>query len=482
MRYYLFAVGLLTSSLVLGEEIPRAIQIAEPSAAAQAPALEQVISRSKQFRVHGGDAFSRASAAFLAEETKDELLRLTDENDQWAGKVPITLRLFGKQGDPLPFRSFNTQLNHSEAGFHLRLDVHLSHGLEIERFKHAITACLIYERALRRTPPPSPDQPLSVPPWLVDGLREATDWRLDRSDRKLYAALFNHGGLFKIEELFSVSSNEFEEMDGAMRAAFRVTSGSLVMALLQQPQGKEGFRGFLADVASFEGEIPTLLRNHFPELNLSETSLAKWLELQLANKGGLNPLTEVLSIAQTDTALNEALKLHFRTPEGITFPKELAAWPELAALPEPERSAIVAPTQDALVRLSYRCFPSYRPILGEYKLLLTALTAQETTDFAARLTSIEGTRATMLAKASRARDYLAWFEITRAQQSSGAFDDYMRLQERLKSNPKLRSDDLSKYLDRLNAIFDRGCLPAQAPAAMEDSMEFPVSLDFPLPE
>lgn len=480
MRCYLLAVGISASLLAHGEEAPRAIQIAEAAVNLNAPALEQVISRSGQFRVHGGDSLTRASAALLTEETKDELLRLIEEPDQWGGKIPITLRLHGKPGDPMPFRTLSTRLNYSEAGYDLRIDVHLCRGIETERFKYTTTSCLIYERGLRNSPPSSPDQQFIVPPWLVDGLREASDWRLDRSDRKLYAALFKRGGLFKIGDLFSISANEFEDIDSATRAAFRVSSGALVMALLEQPQGKDGFRTFLSEVATFEGEMPTLLRKHFPELNLSETSLEKWWGLQLANKGGLNPLTEVLPIQQTENDLADALKLHFRTPEGIALPKELSAWPELAALKEPERIATVRPTQDALVRLSYRCFPSYRPILAEYHLILLAMSSQKTEDLAARLASVEESRTTMTAKAHRARDFLDWFEITRARETSGVFDDYMRLKERLKSDPFRRKDDLSNYLDRMNTIFCRG-LPDVAPAA-DDSLAFPTSYDLPLPE
>lgn len=480
MRSYLLAVGILTSLLAHGEEAPRAIQIAEPAANLNAPAPEKVVSRSGQFRIHGGDSVTRASAALLTEETKDELLKLIDEPDQWGGKIPITLTLYGKPGDPMPFHTLKTRLNYSEAGYDLRLDVHLCRGIETERFKYTTTSCLLYERALRNSPPSSPDQQLIVPPWLVDGLREASDWRLDRSDRKLYASLFKSGGLFKIGDLFSISTNEFEDIDAATRAAFRVSSGALVMALLEQPQGKDGFRSFLSEVGSFEGEMPVLLRKHFPELNLSETSLEKWWGLQLANKGGLNPLTEVLPIQQTESDLAAALKLHFRTAEGIAVPKELGAWPEMGALKEPERIAAVRPTQDALIRLSYRCFPSYRPILAEYQLILLAIASQKTEDLAARLASVEESRATMIAKAHRARDFLDWFEITRARQTSGVFDDYMRLKERLKSDPFRRKDDLSKYLDRMNTIFCRG-LPDQAPAA-DDSIAFPTSIDLPLPE
>jgi hypothetical protein len=241
------------------------------------------------------------------------------------------------------------------------------------------------------------------------------------------------------------------------------------MALLEQPQGREGFRSFLTEVAGYEGEMPGLLRKHFPELNLSETSLAKWWALQLAAKGTVNLLTDIFTIQQTETALAEALRLHFRNEEGIFQQKELAAWPELAALKEPERIAAVRPAEDALVRLSYRCFPSFRPVLSEYQLILNAIAKNKTADVASRLASLEETRVTMLARSARARDYLDWFEITRARETSGAFDDYLRLKERLKAAPRHRKDPPSEYLDRMDRIFHR-----EAPAGPPGPQALPL--------
>ena len=227
------------------------------------------------------------------------------------------------------------------------------------------------------------------------------------------------------------------------------------MALLEQPQGKKGFREFLTDVAAYEGEMPALLRKQFPELNLSENSLAKWWALQLASKGGTNILTEILTIQQTEAALAAALQLNFRTPEGIIQQKPLAAWTELAALKEPERVSAVRLSQDALVRLSYRSFPSYRPLLVQYQVLLDAIAKNKTKDVARKLALLEEMRATMISRATRARDYLDWFEITRARQTSGVFEDYLSLKQRLAAQPHNREDNLSKYLDRMNQIFAR---------------------------
>jgi hypothetical protein len=453
MITHALVLGWIFTTAMIAEEIPRAVQVTEPPAQPAPAGADWVVSWSKQFRVTGGDSLVRATVALLAEETKNELLKLTGEKDNW--KVPVTIHLYGKPGDPLPARTVSLKLLVVEGVNELRLDAHLSRGIEQERFKRALTSALLYLRALRNRPADDADRPLVVPPWLTEGLREATAWHLNQSDRRLYESLFKRGGLFKIDELFALSESEFEAMDAAMRAAFRISSGALVMALLEQPQGKEGFRTFLTGVAAYEGEMPGLLRQHFPELNLSETSLAKWWALQLANKGGLNLLTDILTIQQTETALAEALQLNFPTTEGIVQQKQLAAWPQLATLKEPERLAAVRLAQDTLVRLSYRCFPSYRPLLTDYQVVLDAIAKNKTKDIPPRLAALEETRATMIARATRAHDYLDWFEITRARETSGAFDDYLRLKERLKTKPHHRQDNLSEYLDRLDRIFHR---------------------------
>lgn len=459
--------GFLAITLVAAEEIPRAVEVVESPKDLRLAGGDSVISSTKQFRVNGGEAGDRATIAMLAEEAKSDLLRLTEElkvsdpmkenqGDWW--KVPISVTLHGKSGDPLPPRTVATGIREYEAGYEIHLDVHLSRGIEHERFKSAITAALIYARALKDRTAKAGDMAFFVPPWLVDGLREATAWRNNRSDRRLYEALFKSGGLFRLDDLFSLDERGFEEMDGAMRAAFQVSSGALVMALLQQPQGKGAFRNFLDEVASFQGEMPALLRKHFPELNLSENSLSKWWQLQLAVIGAQNLATDILTVARTEDALGEVLRLNFRDAEGIIQQKDLSAWPDLAVLTEAERMKSVRLAQDALVRLSYRCFPSYRPILSEYQIVISNIAKNKTQDVATTLAALGERRATMAAKSLQARDYLDWFEITRARETSGAFDDYMRLKEQLKANPHRREDKLSKYLDQMDGIFSRGMM------------------------
>ena len=96
-----------------------------------------VISRSEQFRVSGGDAAARGTAANLAEEAKDDFLRLTEERERW--KVPIRVTLMGKPGDDVPLRETVLRLNLGGGGYELGIFVNLSRGLRAEPFRRAVT-------------------------------------------------------------------------------------------------------------------------------------------------------------------------------------------------------------------------------------------------------------------------------------------------------------------------------------------------------
>ncbi len=463
MKSPLFAAFALTAITVAEEAPPRPAIIVEPPPSGIAAPVE-VLSSSGQFRISGGEGPTRGATAILMEETYKDFVKLTGADEDW--KTPVRIILHGQPGDPLPPRTSAMDLLATDTGFELRLLIHLSRGIERERFRRAATIALLYERGLRDLPPEEKETPLHVPPWLAEGLLEAHDWHARISDRRLYEVLYKHGGLHTLDQLFSVDEPRHETMDAAMRAAFRVSAGSLVMALLEQPQGQEAFRNFIKEVPPFAGEMPSLLHRHFPELNLSETSLAKWWSLQMANKGTLD-LGEVFTVARTEAALSEALRLQIRDAEDIVTEHPLS--PELPEIPPDGLANAVRPAQEALVRLSYRCFPSYRPLIAGYQGILGDLAQGKTTDIPERLSSLEETRAIMAGKASHARDFLDWFEITRARQTSGAFDDYLRLKDQLKYNPRRRTDDLSLYLDRMDRVFHRETGNTSPPAVFLNS-------------
>jgi hypothetical protein len=409
-----------------------------------------VISRSQQFKISGSDPATRAIAANLAEETKDELLRLLEEKDEW--KVPVIIELRGKIGDPVPLRNTVWQVSFNEVGYEVEIFANLSRGLQKESYQRAIIAGYVLARSLKDAPKSDTQVPYTAAPWLVEGISEAISWRLGQSDRRMYDALFRHGGLFEMKQLFELDEAGYLALDAASKAAFRVSAGAMVMALSEQPDGKAGLRSFSKVVSSYSGEVPTLLRQHFPELNLSQSSLIKWWALQLANKG-VAPLAEAIGVVNTDQELERALKIRYRTVEGSLIEVPIREWDRIPELSKTERVEAVRLTEEELVRLSFRCFPSFRPFLSEYQIILTKWVAGETKGLTESLTKLSETRSTMVAKSERARDYLDWFEITRARETSGVFDDYLTLKSRLKLQSIPRKDSISKYLDRLDPLF-----------------------------
>jgi hypothetical protein len=465
-------LSILLNTIVVGQEVPlrpavEGVEVPPQSdeSVTTLPGLNRLVSRSGQFLVSGADPLLRGSVAMLAEEVKDELLNLTGERDTWRDadpRVPIAIVLSGSPGDPVPPRTLALSLSYIDRAYELRLDVHLSRGIENARFRRSILSALVYERALRGRVAQESDTPFLVPPWLVEGLLEAVDWRKQRADRRPYETLFKSGEIFALEELFALSEPQHGELGGAMRAAFRVSAGALVMALLEQPEGKGAFADFLADVADYQGEMPSLLRRHFPSMNLSDSSLAKWWTLQMASRA-TPPLTDAMNIPETEAALGEVLSLQVRDDAGAIVRLPIEHWNELPEMSAKDLAEAVRPAQDALIKLSYRCFPTYRPLIDEYQLALGSIAARKTEGTARQLEGLRQARTIMLAKAERARDFLDWFEITRARETSGAFDDYLLLKERLEERAAKRDDPLSAYLDRIEHAFSSAVKSSSAP-------------------
>lgn len=415
----------------------------------------------------------RGAVALLLEQTKDDFETLMRERTDPAEqkeknpnvfvtpgmtlddfKVPVEVVLVGKPGDaPLP-KSVAYELKNTGHSFVLGIRIHLARGIDNELLERAALTVLLYERALRDSKPQDFEEVLVVRPWLVEGLVEAQKWRTNRADRRLYEGVFKQGGGFTMDELFELSERNLTQLDGASLLTFRALSGALVMALLEQPHGRGAFRAFCGEAARFSGEMPVLLRKHFPELNLSEKSLAKWWALTLARL--VQPkLSEVLSIRETETMLNDALIFHTRDADGNAVNRGLDAWQAILELDEGERLEAIKPADEGLIRASYRCFPSYRSILSEYQQILRDLSLGKDKDIGKRVGELNEQRKLRMARATRARDFLDFTEISQARELSGQFDDYMRLKKDLELRPRAtRHDRVTESLDRMEKTYE----------------------------
>ncbi len=438
----------------------------------QPRAEERAVSRSGMFRVSGGGpgwGTHRSAVALLLEQAKDdfeELMRertepvekelgtgkfVTPEEKLDDFKIPVDVVLVDKEEEP----SLSYHLSNTGTSFILGIRIHMARGLDHEQMERAALTVLLYERALREADPRDHEEVLVVRPWLVEGLIEAKKWRAGTADRRLYEGVFKQGGGFTLDELFEVSEKSLARLDGTSKLAFRALSGALVMALLEQPHGRGAFRSFCGEAARFSGEMPLLLRKHFPELNLSRKSLAKWWALTLAKL--VQPkLTEVLSIRETEEGLDDALQFHTRDAEGNALNRGIDSWRAILSLEKGERVAAVKPAEERLVRLSYRCFPSYQSILREYQQILRDISAGEDDDLSTRIAELAEQRLVRMERALRARDYLNFIEISGARELSGEFADYMHLQKELEARPRApRKDRVTRTLDTMERTYER---------------------------
>jgi hypothetical protein len=434
------------------DETPELVPVPQGGNVPRPEPVAQAVSQSRMFSVKGGDGVQRSSVALSLEQHKNAFHQLLgEEPDNFP--VPFVVVELVAEAQDGGFASALVLPEGSRPVLNVRMAAGEG-GVDREILERLAFTAILYERALRAGGDEEFDERLIVRPWLVEGLSEARKWREGGADRRLYEGVFRRGGGFTLDELFELSERSHQRLDTASRLAFRALSGALLMALIEQPKGDVAFRGFCAEAARFAGEMPVLLRKHFPELNLSERSLAKWWALTLAKL--VQPtLTEVLPVLETERQLTEALSFPTRDENDGAVRLGIDGWPEIVAMEALERRESLRPAEDALVRLSYRCFPSYRPLIQEYQTILRDLAEGKDRDIGARLASLAEQRLVRQQRAIRARDYLDYFEISRARDLSGEFEDYMRLKKELELRPRpKRTDPLTEKLDTLQQVFE----------------------------
>jgi len=404
---------------------------------------------SGQFTIYGADFKTRAAFSSTLESTRVGILNAlgVKEDDPW--KWPIILQLHGKEGDKAPERLMAFQPLIVGEGWRFQLHVHLAKGIDVEALEREIIRALLMERGLRNVSPNSVNSKLNVPLWLLVGLEEAVDWKRGFGDRELYESVLKSGVLLKLEEMFPYTN--IDSLDPATKTTFRVSAGALTISLIgKNNESRDAFFEFLAGVLTFDGEMITLLRENFPGMNLSQNSLVKWWQLQLANLS--SPLVvDTMTIVETEERLEAGLTAYLRDETGGVREIPLSLWRNI--LTEPKGRSAIQQMNQSIAHMSYRCFPMYRPLLEEYQKLLSNLLQGETKSAESRIAELSQARKILLDSSVRARDYLDWYEINNGLSQGESFDGFVKLKEVLRGDGERKGDHLSQYLDDMQRFF-----------------------------
>ncbi|MEN8681792.1 MAG: hypothetical protein ABF391_17240, partial [Akkermansiaceae bacterium] len=358
----------------------------------------------------GGSSSLRVAMIQDADSLIADLDRLVGEVP---GKpYPIYLELFPFEEDK-PSR-ISLEFLKPEGGAPYRLQIYLRLGrgnsFDQKKYERVLLQMLVMERSLRALPEGESADRVEVRPWLLDGLAEAIRWENGRGDRRMYSSLMESGGWVEVEEL--VDRTTVAELDVLSRELFRASSGALVMALLAQSQGARSLSKFLDKVAVFQGEQMTLLRTHFPQANLGPKGLERWWMLQVAALSE-KKLSEAMTIPETNERLGKILELHLKDENGIDFRVGLESWRQVAMLEsKDERIESVRPANDLLAHLSFRCFPTFRPVIAGYLKILSDIADGKTDEVEEMIGNLEQFRTAELERHRKLVDLMDWYHLS----------------------------------------------------------------------
>ncbi len=329
--------------LPLPPTLPETV-VAPPSApapvtatvASRQSASSSSVSTSGQFVVHGSELRVRGGLAARCEEISQELSRLLRTTEPWVWNVVVQIKSLGP-ADP-PDLGINGQLGVLDhGGFHLQLNVPERAGLRPADFRRELLRLLLAERVLRGHKDLAEGRGQIVPAWVHTGVLKALDFKSRARPSAEFSAIFKSGRVYGIEEILDTTP---AGLDALSRAIYETSCCALVLALLDQPEGPMRFGRFLSALAGDAKPERELLKQWFPGLAESDTSLNKWWSLQLAQLASPG-LSETLDPVASAELLDRALT--FQLPAaGKEMPKPRAVKAIAAQRPEPA-SETVAP-------------------------------------------------------------------------------------------------------------------------------------------
>ena len=386
------------------------------------------VSASKQFHVTGMDSLLAGAIATRADSIRTALVKILKQPDEW--KNNIIIRLVGEPGSPVPANPIRMQTVIVGNTLSYNIFIHLGRGINQDRLRHAIVSTLLYEMMLRTVDPEGLPDEVTLPPWLIAGLEQAVLWHTNEADRAMYSTLFQQSG------------------------------SALVLSLLNQENGPEGMKQLLDQAILGNDDPRNLIKRHFPQLNLTPSSLHKWWTLQLSRMA-TPPLTETLTITETERHLQEALTLVKYDPDTrttVTFP--LDNLDQANSLTDLNRQ--LSNISGSLLNLSRRSFPAYRPVIVEYAKLVALMQTGKINgrEAAPKIRQLREIRELSMKTARRVRDYMDWYEINTRSGTGKTFASYAAAVKLLREQEQPANTPISRYLDDIEKLYT---LPAKAP-------------------
>ncbi len=406
---------------------------------AEAAPLPRSVSSSRQFIVYGTNAQLRGALCETAERTKEALLKILGQRDDW--KTPIVVLAQYPQANLPELPPAALQVSQTGFGLKLQLDLTITAEFEAVSAEREFLRALLVEMMYRQRPDLRPGTAYQEPPdWLVEGIL-ASRSDLTWSDVKILRQL---AGSENVTALADFLRQRPALLDTPSREVYHAYATALLDLLTQTGSGRQRLVRLLADLPDAPADALADLQEHFPALGTSPRAAEKMWRDHLARLAAADGL-ESLSFTETTARLEKMLILRFpdaQPPETTFQLRDFSRFVRLTS-----RTTVLRRLQEELAGLGTRAHPAWRPVIFEYQRIAFALARGKTFGLARRLARLQETRAALVAQMDGIDDYLNWFEATQARTRSGNFSHYLRAGEA--SDAPRRHDAISVYLDAM---------------------------------
>lgn len=371
--------------------------------------------------------------------------------------------------------------------FTIRIKVKVHDRFKEESYRLAFIKMLLIEEMLENyieNPESLADVKLYPPDWMVHGFEHNLTHKELGRPSYFYSGFLKNGQLMDVDSI--MKPRQALGLNPLSLQLFKASSAILVGALCDQKNGGESVRGMLKDLAMRPDYEPrSLVRKHFPGFRETGQGLDKWWALQLATLSQQQSF-EYYSAKDTDTYLEQAIQVFFKainTPSAsakkanpnllerfkgkvteVTRKKGPADEPKYEGtlegyrhfLDRKDARQVIADRQSSLFMLRVQAFPLYRDVIDRYTVLCDRLMQNQTEGIDKEFAELRKIREQIQQSLAQTRDYLNYYEATRAPRRSEAFDNYMKFMESIKpgSLPK-RTDSISTYMDEVEARMPR---------------------------
>lgn len=409
-------------------------------------APERTVSTSRQFIVYGTDLALRGAVSHLAEETKENLLRILRRSDAW--ETPIVVHLQFPQANLPEIPAAALHFSQTGAGLKLQLDLTIAADFSSAAIEREILRAILLEMIYRKQPRIAPGTAyVNAPEWLLDGALAMSPGR----DPKLFADALEP--VIVADKIIPLSQflhqpRMLSGLDSAGRALYRAYSFVLLRWIVDLNEGRSRLGQYIDNLHRASADPLADLRAAFPEFG--QDGIEEGWKSRVAQLSTTQSF-QLLTFTQTERRLAELLALKLADPAAP--PVKAAQLQDFVSRKiSAKETQALKQLSEGLMLLNLRAHPVLRPMIAEYQQISALLAAGKKSGINERLARVRTLQTNLVVRMTRIDDYMNWFEATQARTASGAFASYLNAVEEKGGAPR-RHDALSVYLDSIEEQF-----------------------------